>query len=78
MRTVISLATALCAALATAASTDNAFNNPAGGYQFTAGETTTLTWKADTPGTVSLLLQKAGGVTTANGGQTIACRQPPC
>ncbi|KAJ5612638.1 cell wall protein [Penicillium lagena] len=72
MRAVISTATALFAALATAQSSDNSFNNPAGGYKFTAGQTTTLTWEADTPGTVSLLLQQAGGVTTAESGMAIA------
>ncbi|KAJ5825751.1 cell wall protein [Penicillium riverlandense] len=72
MRAVISIATALFAALATAQSSDNSFNNPAGGYTFTAGQTTTLTWKADTPGTVSLRLQQAGGVTTADSGVAIA------
>ncbi|KAJ5242490.1 uncharacterized protein N7469_000817 [Penicillium citrinum] len=63
--------TSLFAALAAAASTNNDFNNPKGGYSFTAGESTTLTWDHKSGSTVSLRLQ-SGSVTTANSGTAIA------
>jgi len=65
--------TSLFAALAAAASTNNDFNNPKGGYSFTAGESTTLTWDHKSGSTVSLRLQ-SGSVTTANSGTVIACK----
>ena len=56
---------------------NNAFNIPNGGYKFTAGTATTLKWKPDTDGTVSLKLQ-SGDVLTPDGGSTIACELPCC
>lgn len=72
MRAFSYFVAAALAAVVSAATTDNAFNNPEGGYTFTAGKPTTFTWKADTPGTVSLRLQ-TGKVTTASSGTEIAC-----
>jgi hypothetical protein len=49
----------LCAlmALASAQRGWNPFKIPEGGYNFTVGEPTTLYWKSNTKGTVSLILQ---------------------
>ncbi|KAJ5247009.1 cell wall protein [Penicillium chermesinum] len=58
-------------ALVAANNEANAFNNPPGGYQFTAGKPTTLTWNPDTTGSVSLRLQ-SGSVSTPNSGDVIA------
>ncbi|KAJ5180431.1 hypothetical protein N7492_003641 [Penicillium capsulatum] len=71
MRAFSFFAAAALAAVVSAGSTDNAFNNPEGGYTFTAGKSTTLTWKNDTSGTVSLRLQ-TGKTTTADSGTEIA------
>lgn len=73
MRAFSYFVAAALAAVAAARSTDNAFNNPEGGYTFTAGKSTTVTWNADTPGTVSLRLQ-TGKTTTASSGSEIACK----
>lgn len=43
--------------IALAASTANPFDNPSGGYNITAGQSTTLKWTATTSGTVSLILR---------------------
>lgn len=72
MHAFIYLAAAAFAGLTAASSTANAFNNPQGGYSFTAGEPTTLQWSPSTPGTVSLRLQW-GDVSTATSGTAIAC-----
>lgn len=70
--TFVTLAAALFAAVVSANSKANAFNNPAGGYSFTVGKATTLTWNADSGSTVSLRLQ-SGEVSTTNSGTVIAC-----
>ncbi|KAJ5702877.1 hypothetical protein N7488_010425 [Penicillium malachiteum] len=44
-------------ALAAADDTANPFDNPEGGYVFTAGSPTTLTWDPTTSGTIELRLQ---------------------
>lgn len=71
MRSAI-IAAAAFSALVSAGSEANAFNNPKGGYTFTAGDATTLSWDPTTSGTVSLRLQW-GSVTTAESGDAIAC-----
>lgn len=71
MRAFTTIVAALFAAVAYADNKANAFYNPSGGYQFTAGEPTTLTWKADAGTTVTLRLQY-GAVTTSNSGEVIA------
>lgn len=76
MRSYITIVAALYAAVASASSTANAFNNPAGGYSFTVGEPTTLSWHADSGSTVTLRLQY-GTVSTANSGTIIACEYSP-
>ncbi|KAJ5806203.1 Ser-Thr-rich glycosyl-phosphatidyl-inositol-anchored membrane family-domain-containing protein [Penicillium pulvis] len=65
------IAAAAFSALVSASSTANPFSNPSGGYVFTAGDATTLTWDPTTSGTVSLRLQW-GSVTTAESGDAIA------
>jgi hypothetical protein len=70
--TFVTLAAALFAAVVSANSKANAFSNPAGGYSFTVGKATTLTWNADSGTTVTLRLQ-SGEVSTANSGTIIAC-----
>ncbi|KAJ5628305.1 hypothetical protein N7490_010533 [Penicillium lividum] len=65
------IAAAAFAALVSANSTANPFSNPTGGYVFTSGDATTLTWDPTTSGTVSLRLQW-GSVTTAESGDAIA------
>ena len=75
MRAFITLSAALFASLASASSTANAFKNPPGGYVFTAGESTTLSWNADSGTTVTLRLQH-GETSTANSGIIIACEYP--
>lgn len=73
MRTFITVAAALFAGVASATNSQaNAFKNPAGGYTFTVGEPTTLSWNADAGTTVTLRLQY-GSVSTANSGTVIAC-----
>ncbi|KAJ5884022.1 cell wall protein [Penicillium subrubescens] len=69
--TFVTLAAALFAAVVSANSKANAFSNPAGGYSFTVGKATTLTWNADSGSTVTLRLQ-SGEVSTANTGTVIA------
>lgn len=75
MRSYITVAAALFAAVASADSTANAFNNPAGGYSFTVGEPTTLSWNADSGSTVTLRLQY-GETSTTNSGTIIASNIP--
>ncbi|KAJ5392285.1 hypothetical protein N7509_007775 [Penicillium cosmopolitanum] len=65
------IVTSLLAALVAAKSTNNDFNNPAGGYTFTAGDSTTVTWDHKSGSTISLRLQ-SGSVTTATSGTAIA------
>ncbi|CAI7674223.1 unnamed protein product [Penicillium pancosmium] len=65
------IVTSLLAALVAAKSTNNDFNNPAGGYTFTAGDSTTVTWDHKVGSTISLRLQ-SGSVTTATSGTAIA------
>jgi hypothetical protein len=73
--TFVTLAAALFAAVVSANSKANAFSNPAGGYSFTVGKATTLTWNPDSGTTVTLRLQ-SGEVSTANTGTVIACEYP--
>ncbi|KAF7713890.1 Uncharacterized protein PECH_006745 [Penicillium ucsense] len=75
MRAFTTLAAVLFAAIAYADDKANAFKNPTGGYQFTAGQPTTLNWKADAGTTVTLRLQY-GAVTTADSGKVIAANIP--
>ncbi|KAJ5088198.1 hypothetical protein N7456_011814 [Penicillium angulare] len=70
MRSAI-IAAAAFSALVSAGSEANAFNNPKGGYVFTSGDSTTLSWDPTTSGTVSLRLQW-GSVTTPESGDAIA------
>ncbi|KAL4911863.1 Ser-Thr-rich glycosyl-phosphatidyl-inositol-anchored membrane family-domain-containing protein [Aspergillus aurantiobrunneus] len=49
------------------AARDNAFNIPNGGYVFTAGEPTTLTWDPTTQGTVTLKLQSGNAFDSSTG-----------
>lgn len=72
MRAFICLAVSALAAVAAAGSNANPFNIPSGGYSFTVGQPTTLTWRPTTGGTVSLRLQH-GELTTATDGTSIAC-----
>jgi hypothetical protein len=71
MRSIFCFALSAFAVLAAAA--DNAFNVPQGGYKFTAGQPTTLSWKATTKATVTLKLQKASDV-TPDSGIVLACK----
>ncbi|KAL4977807.1 Ser-Thr-rich glycosyl-phosphatidyl-inositol-anchored membrane family-domain-containing protein [Aspergillus desertorum] len=73
MRYVFFLALSATATLVTAR--ENAFNIPKGGYTFTAGEATTLSWDPSTEGTVTLKLQH-GEVLTSDSGTTIASSIP--
>ncbi|RAL07432.1 GPI anchored serine-threonine rich family protein [Aspergillus homomorphus CBS 101889] len=65
MRSMFYLALSAMATLANAAS--NPFNVPTEGYTFTAGSPTTLTWDANSNGTVSLRLQWGAVFTTSSG-----------
>lgn len=56
MRSSIYVAVSAFAALV-AAQTDNPFNVPSGGYDFTSGEPTTIKWTPTTDSTVTLKLQ---------------------
>ncbi|GKZ32769.1 hypothetical protein AbraIFM66950_002388 [Aspergillus brasiliensis] len=69
MRSIFYLALSAIATLA--AASDNPFNIPEGGYTFTAGSPTTLTWDPTTNGTVTLRLQW-GAVFTTSSGELIA------
>ncbi|PGH35213.1 hypothetical protein GX50_01909 [[Emmonsia] crescens] len=76
MRSAIYLAIGAFAAFAAAqGSTENAFLNPPGGYQFAAGKPTELSWTPSTDGTVTLKLQK-GENTTPQDGIVIAAGIP--
>lgn len=68
MRSAIYLAIGAFAAFAAAqGSTENAFLNPPGGYQFAAGKPTELSWTPSTDGTVTLKLQKGENTTPQDG-----------
>ncbi|PGH00398.1 hypothetical protein GX51_05806 [Blastomyces parvus] len=67
MRSIFYLALSALAAVVAAQSTDNAFNNPPGGFQFAAGKPTKLSWTPTTEGTVTLKLQKGENTTPADG-----------
>ena len=71
MRSIFYLVLSAFVLLATAA--DNAFNVPPGGYKFTAGLPTTLTWKPSTDGTVTLKLHKGSDITPESG-IVLACK----
>ncbi|RHZ72609.1 hypothetical protein CDV55_105915 [Aspergillus turcosus] len=75
MRSIIFLAFSALAAVVAAQTNANPFNIPASGYQFTAGEPTTLSWDPTTGGTVTLKLQW-GSVFTPNSGSTIVSNIP--
>lgn len=62
---------ALLAQALVAFAADNAFNVPTGGYNITAGQTTTLSWDPTTSGTVSLIL-RSGASSDLNAGTYIA------
>ncbi|KAL2368940.1 hypothetical protein BDBG_04225 [Blastomyces gilchristii SLH14081] len=67
MRSIIYLAVTAFAAVVAAQSNGNPFNVPSDGYQFVAGQPTTVTWDPTTPGTVSLRLQMGDNVTPQDG-----------
>ncbi|KAJ6013984.1 hypothetical protein N7540_008575 [Penicillium herquei] len=69
MRAAIFAAVAF-SALVAADDTANPFSNPEGGYVFTAGSPTTLTWDPTTSGTINLRLQW-DSVTTPETGESI-------
>ncbi|KAJ5728629.1 uncharacterized protein N7483_003137 [Penicillium malachiteum] len=69
MRAAIFAAVAF-SALVAADDTANPFDNPEGGYTFTAGSPTTLTWDPTTSGTIDLRLQW-DTVTTPETGESI-------
>ncbi|KAF3893291.1 putative GPI anchored protein [Trichophyton interdigitale] len=69
MRSVLYL---LFAAVAAAASLENPFSVPPGGYRFSAGTPTVLTWKPTTPGTVTLKLHMSSDITPQNGRVLVA------
>jgi hypothetical protein len=71
MRSVFFLALSAIATLV--AARENPFNIPSGGYEFAAGEPTTLSWDPTTEGTVSIRLQW-GDVLTDSTGSTIVCK----
>ncbi|KAF3482107.1 uncharacterized protein GIQ15_04866 [Arthroderma uncinatum] len=54
-------------AVVAAESMENAFQVPPGGYHFTAGHPTTLTWKPSTQGTVTIKLQMNRDITPGSG-----------
>ncbi|EFR02070.1 hypothetical protein MGYG_05073 [Nannizzia gypsea CBS 118893] len=72
MRSVLYLA---FAALAAAASMENPFLVPPGGYHFSAQQPTTLNWKPTTSGTVTLKLQM-GTETTPKSGVVLGSNLP--
>ncbi|KAK2861432.1 hypothetical protein FQN49_004211, partial [Arthroderma sp. PD_2] len=49
------------------AAVENAFQVPPGGYDFTAGKPTTLTWAPSTEGTVTIKLQMTRDITPGSG-----------
>ncbi|KAL3465374.1 Ser-Thr-rich glycosyl-phosphatidyl-inositol-anchored membrane family-domain-containing protein [Aspergillus heterothallicus] len=65
MRSVFFLALSAVATLV--AARENPFNIPSSGYEFTAGESTTLSWDPTTEGTVSLKLQWGDSFTSSTG-----------
>ena len=65
MRSIFYLALSAFALLAAAA--DNPFNVPQGGFKFTAGQPTTVTWKPTTSGPVTLKLHKGSDITPESG-----------
>ncbi|EAW15116.1 GPI anchored serine-threonine rich family protein [Aspergillus clavatus NRRL 1] len=75
MRSILFLSLSALATLAAAASKANPFNIPNNGYQFSAGESTALTWTPTTKGTVTLMLQW-GSVFTSGSGSTIVSSIP--
>ncbi|KAM5457567.1 hypothetical protein MaudCBS49596_000764 [Microsporum audouinii] len=64
MRSVLYLA---FAAVAAAASMENAFLVPPGGYMFSAGKPTTLNWTPTTGGTITIKLQMSKDITPGSG-----------
>ncbi|CEL08283.1 Ser-Thr-rich glycosyl-phosphatidyl-inositol-anchored membrane family-domain-containing protein [Aspergillus pseudodeflectus] len=73
MRSVFFLALSAVATLV--AARENPFNIPSSGYEFTAGEPTTLSWDPTTEGTVTLRLQW-GDAFTSSTGETIVSGIP--
>ncbi|KAL4883654.1 Ser-Thr-rich glycosyl-phosphatidyl-inositol-anchored membrane family-domain-containing protein [Aspergillus karnatakaensis] len=73
MRSVFFVALSAIATLVSAR--ENPFNIPGGGYEFAAGEATTLTWDPTTEGTVTIKLQW-GDVLTSSTGSTIVSSIP--
>ncbi|KAL5337815.1 Ser-Thr-rich glycosyl-phosphatidyl-inositol-anchored membrane family-domain-containing protein [Aspergillus crustosus] len=73
MRSVFFVALSAIAALV--AARENPFNIPGSGYEFAAGEPTTLSWDPTTEGTVSIRLQW-GDVLTDSTGSTIVSSIP--
>ncbi|KAJ0421041.1 Ser-Thr-rich glycosyl-phosphatidyl-inositol-anchored membrane family-domain-containing protein [Aspergillus carlsbadensis] len=65
MRSVFFLALSAVATLV--AARENPFNIPSSGYEFTAGEPTTLSWDPTTEGTVTLKLQWGDSFTSSTG-----------
>ena len=67
MRSFMYMAVSAFAAFAAAQSNDNPFNVPNEGYDFTAGEPTTVTWDPTTDGTITLKLQIGTDITPESG-----------
>lgn len=67
MRSILFLAVSALAAFAVAQSSENQFSVPEGGYEFEAGEPTTISWDPTTSGTVTIRLQKGDDITPNSG-----------
>ena len=68
MRFVYIAASAFAAVVsAQVGGTENPFNVPQGGYEFNAGEPTTLQWDPTTDGTVTIKLQYGDEITPDSG-----------
>ncbi|KAL2824509.1 Ser-Thr-rich glycosyl-phosphatidyl-inositol-anchored membrane family-domain-containing protein [Aspergillus cavernicola] len=70
MRSVLFFLLSVVATLA--AARENPFNIPGSGYEFTAGESTTLSWDPTTEGTVSLKLQWGDDFTSSTGSTIVS------
>ncbi|KAL4927892.1 GPI anchored serine-threonine rich family protein [Aspergillus undulatus] len=74
MRSMLFVALSAIATLV--AARENPFNIPTNGYEFTAGESTTLNWDPTTEGTVTLKLQWGSAAFTSSTGTTIVSNIP--
>ena len=71
----LSFALSALAALAAAQSGPNSFSNPPGGYQFTPGQSTDLTWGNQKGSTVTLTLRQGSNGNLDKG--TVIQGKPP-